>query len=251
MGGIMSITGQADGPPTKTGHASIDYLTGVKAAQSALAALVRRLRTGEGQHVDVAMVDCALSVTEGGMMQAATCGEVWQRNGNRHPATAPCNSFLCLDGYVILAVAHDKQWASLCRIIGREELINDSRTATVATRKENETLVEQVTAAWISTRTKHEVVSALNAESIAASPVFDFGEIVREPHFREREIVCEVEHPTAGKLTHYGIAPKFSKTPASVRTSAPLLGQDNAEVYGKWLGYDEATLAKLRREGVI
>src|SRR4030095_10369993 len=141
------------GARRKPCHASIDSLTGVKAAQAALAALVRRLRTGEGQHVDVAMVDCALSVTEGGMMQAATCGEVWQRNGNRHPATAPCNSFLCTDGYVMLAVAHDRQGASLCRIIGREELINDPRTATVAARKENETLVEQVTAVWISTAT--------------------------------------------------------------------------------------------------
>jgi crotonobetainyl-CoA:carnitine CoA-transferase CaiB-like acyl-CoA transferase len=251
MGGIMSITGQADGPPTKTGHASIDYLTGVKAAQAALAALVRRLRTGEGQHIDVAMVDCALSVTEGGIMQAAVCGEVWQRNGNRHPATGPCGSFLCTDGYVMIAVAHDKQWASLCRIIGHEELIADPRTATVRARKENETLVEQVTAEWMRTRTKQEVVSTLNAASIAVSPVLDFGEIVREPHFREREIVCEVEHPTAGRLTHYGVAPKFSRTPARVRVSAPTLGQDNAEVFGKWLGYGEAELAELRREGVI
>ncbi|HJY81066.1 MAG TPA: CoA transferase, partial [Candidatus Binatia bacterium] len=171
--------------------------------------------------------------------------------GNRHPATAPCNSFLCKDGYVILAIAHDKQWASLCRIIGHEELINDPRTATVAARKENETLVEQVTATWISTRTKQEVVSILNAASISTSPVMDFGEIVREPHFREREIVCEVEHPAAGKLTHYGVGPKFSRTPARVRAAAPVLGQDNAVIYGKWLGYSETELEELRGRGVI
>lgn len=251
MGGIMSITGQADGPPTKTGHASIDYLTGVKAAQAALAALVRRLRTGEGQHIDVAMVDCALSVTEGGVMQAGMCGEVWQRKGNRHPASAPCNSFLCQDGYVMLAVAHDKQWASLCRVIGREELITDPRTATVAARKTHEPFVEQLVAEWASQRTRQEVVSVLNAESIAVSPVLDFGDIVKEEHFRERESVCEVDHPTAGALTHYGIAPKFSRTPARVRCAAPVLGQNNAEIYGEWLGYDEAMLEELRGEGVI
>jgi crotonobetainyl-CoA:carnitine CoA-transferase CaiB-like acyl-CoA transferase len=251
MGGIMSITGQADGPPTKTGHASIDYLSGVKAAQAALAALVQRLRTGEGQHVDLSMVDCALSVTEGGIMQAATCGEVWQRKGNRHPASAPCNSFLCTDGYVMLAVAHDKQWQSLCKLLGREDLMTDPRTATGAARKAHEAFVEHVVAEWTSTRTKAEVVSLLNAASIAVSPVLDFGEIVREPHFREREIVCEVEHPTAGKLTHYGVAPKFSRTPATVRSSAPQLGQHNAEIYGTWLGYDAAMLATLRGEGVI
>ncbi len=251
MGGIMSITGQADGPPTKTGHASIDYLSGVKAAQAALAALVRRLRTGEGQHVDLSMVDCALSVTEGGIMQAATCGTVWQRKGNRHPSTAPCNSFLCLDGYVMLAVAHDKQWQSFCKLMGREDLMTDPRTAIGAARKANEVFIEQIIAEWTSTQTKADVVSALNAASIAVSPVLDFGEIVREPHFREREIVCEVEHPTAGKLTHYGVAPKFSRTPAVVRSSAPLLGQHNAEIYGEWLGYGAATLATLRGEGVI
>lgn len=251
MGGIMSITGQADGPPTKTGHASIDYLTGVKAAQAALAALVRRLRTGEGQHVDVAMVDCALAVTEGGMMQAAMCGDVWRRNGSRHPASAPCNSFLCQDGYVMLAVAHDKQWASFARLIGREELVDDPRTATVAARKANEPFVEQVAGDWISKHTKQEVVSALNAASIPVSPVLDFGEIVREPHFREREIVCEVEHPTTGKLTHYGIAPKFAKTPARVRSAAPTLGQNNAEIYGQWLGFDAQTMAELQKDGVI
>jgi crotonobetainyl-CoA:carnitine CoA-transferase CaiB-like acyl-CoA transferase len=251
MGGIMSITGQPDGPPTKTGHASIDYLTGVKAAQAALAALIRRLRTGEGQHIDVAMVDCALSVTEGGVMQAAMGGEVWRRNGNRHPASAPCNSFLCKDGYVMLAVAHDRQWASLCRLLGREDRITDPRTATVAARKVNEPFVEELVAEWTSQRTRHEAVSALNAESIAVSPVLDFGDIVNEPHFREREIVCKIDHPTAGPLTLYGVAPKFAKTPARVRSAAPVLGQDNLEIYGKWLGYDEATLAKLRAEGVI
>jgi len=81
--------------------------------------------------------------------------------------------------------------------------------------------------------------------------VLDFGDIIREPHFREREIVCEVEHATAGTVTHYGVAPKFAKTPARVRSAAPVLGQHNTEIYGSWLGYDEATLAELAKEEVI
>jgi CoA:oxalate CoA-transferase len=251
MGGIMSITGQSDGPPTKAGNAVADYLSGIKAAQAALAALVRRQRTGEGQRVDVAMVDCVLSITEGGIMQAATCGEVWQRNGNRHPSVAPINTFRCLDGYVMLGVVHDKQWQKFCQIVGREELITDPRTATVAARKEHEALVEQVAAEWASQHSVREVVALLNAGSIPTSPILDFGDIVQEEHFRARGMVCEVEHPTAGKLTHYGIAPKFSRTPARVRTPAPLLGQDNTAVYGKWLGYGEAELEELRRAGVI
>ncbi|MGE0823191.1 MAG: CaiB/BaiF CoA transferase family protein [Candidatus Binatia bacterium] len=251
MSGIMSITGQADGPPTKVGNAIIDYLSGVKAAQAALAALVRRQRTGEGQWIDIAMVDSALSVTEGGIMQAAHCGEVWQRRGSRHPASAPCNSFHCADGEVMLAVAHDKQWQKLCQLIGRVDLIEDARTRSVAARKANEAFVEEVTANWIKDRSVREVVSVLNNEGISCSPILDFGEIVQEPHFRERESVCEVEHLTAGKLTHYGTAAKFSLTRTQIRTAAPLLGQHNADVYGQWLGLEARDLADLQREGVI
>jgi crotonobetainyl-CoA:carnitine CoA-transferase CaiB-like acyl-CoA transferase len=151
----------------------------------------------------------------------------------------------------MLAVAHDKQWASLCRIIGREDFASDPRTATVAARKVNEEIVEQLVSEWVCQRTRQEVVTALNAASIAVSPVLDFGDIIREPHFRERETVCEVEHSTAGTLTHYGVAPKFARTPARVRSAAPGLGQHNAEIYGSWLGYDEATLAELAKEEVI
>jgi crotonobetainyl-CoA:carnitine CoA-transferase CaiB-like acyl-CoA transferase len=251
MGGMMSITGQPDGPPTKTGNASADYLTGIKAAQAALAALVRRQRTGEGQRVEIAMVDCVLSVTEGGIMQAATCGEVWQRNGNRHPSVAPVNTFVCTDGYVMLGVVHDKQWQKFCGIVGREDLVTDPRTATVAARKEHEVFVEQVVEEWVKEHSVREVVTLFNAEGIPASPIFDFGDIVQEEHFQVREMVCEVEHPTVGTITHYGVAPKFSRTPARIRTPAPLLGQDNAEVYGKRLGYSKVALEALQREGVI
>lgn len=250
MGGIMSITGQADGPPTKAGNAVADYLTGIKASQAALAALVRRLRTGQGQYVEIAMVDAVLTVTEGGMMQAATCGEVWQRNGNRHPSVAPVNTFACTDGSVMLGVVHDKQWQHFCSIIERQELVTDPRTATVESRKVNEEFVEQVTAEWAKTQTVGDVVDQLNAGSIPASPIFTFSDIVQEEHFKVREMVCEVEHPTAGKVTHYGIAPKFARTPARVRTPAPLLGQDNAEVYGT-LGYDKAALEELQKDGII
>ena len=150
----------------------------------------------------------------------------------------------------MLAMAHDRQWASFCRLSGREEFATDPRTATVAARKKNEELVDQLVSDWISRRTRPEVVSILNAASIAVSPILDFGDIIQESHFREREIVCEMEHPTAGRVTHYGIAPKFATTPARVRMAAPLLGQHNAEVYGR-LGYDAVTLTELRKDGVI
>ena len=250
MGGLMSITGLADGPPLKTGNATADYLTGIKAAQAGLAAVVRRLRTGQGQHVEIAMVDAILSITEAGIMQAATCGEVWQRDGNRHPAVAPVNTFSCMDGYIILAIAHAKQWQKLCTLIGREDLVDDARTASAEGRKLHEALIEEAIGAWTKTLTVCEAVAQLNAESISASPIYGFDDIIQEEHFKVRDMVCEVEHPTAGNIAHYGVAPKFARTPARIRTPAPLLGQDNAEVYGS-LGYSEEALEELRQEGVI
>ena len=250
MGGLMSVTGPTDGAPHKTGNATADFLTGVKAAQAGLAALVRRLRTGQGQHVEISMVDAILSITEAGVMQAATCGEVWQRDGNRHPAVAPVNTFACTDGYMILAIAHDKQWQRLCVLIGREDLVNDARTATVTARKLHEPLIEEAISAWTQTHTVRDVVALLNAESISASPIYDFNDIVQEEHFRVRDMVCEVEHPTAGRLTHYGSAPKFSHTPGGIRTPAPMLGQHNSEVYAS-LGHSGETLEKWRQEDVI
>ena len=151
----------------------------------------------------------------------------------------------------MLAVVHDRQWQKFCQLIAREELISDPRTLSVATRKVSEELVEQVTAEWTRTRSTQEVVAALNAESISCSPILNFGEIVREPHFREREMVQEVAHATAGKITHYGTAPKFSQTRTGIRSAAPLLGQHNAEVYGKWLGFDAEKLDELGKVGAI
>ena len=129
-------------------------------------------------------------------------------------------------------------------------MVTDTRTANVEVRKINEEFVEQVTAEWAKTLTVGDAVAQLNAESIPASPIYSFGDIIKEEHFRVREMVCEVEHPTAGKITHYGVAPKFARTPARVRTPAPLLGQDNAEVYGQ-VGYSAEALEELRKEGAI
>ena len=151
----------------------------------------------------------------------------------------------------MLAVVHDRQWRKFCQLIGREELITDPRTVSVAARKASEELVERVTAEWTRTRSTREVVAALNAESISCSPILNFGEIVQESHFREREMVQEVEHEATGKITHYGTAPKFSQTRTRIRSAAPRLGQHNAEVYGRWLGYDAEKLDELKRTGVI
>src|SRR5262249_20351832 len=148
----------------------------------------------------------------GGGMQAAMTDGGWQRNGNRHPARAPCSSFRCSVGDAMLAEARERQGRRIWHLIDREDLANDPRRATIPAREANDALVEELIAEWINELSMREVVSTLNAEGISCSPILSFGEIVKEEHFRVRESVDEVQHPTAGKLTHYGTTPKFSRT---------------------------------------
>ncbi|MBI1987122.1 MAG: CoA transferase [Nitrospinae bacterium] len=251
MGGLMSITGYPDGPPTKTGHAVADNLGGWQGAFGTLAALVHRMKTGRGQHVDVNLVDAILYTTTFGIMGAANAGWHWERCGNRHPLASPSNTFPCRDGWVIMAVASDSHWAKLCRLMGREALIADPRTASPALRAANWQFVEGEVAAWTQGNTVAEVVDRFEEAGLVASPILSFEEIVQDPHFREREMVAEVEHPTAGPLKLFGVASKYSLTPARVHAPAPLLGQHNEEVYGGWLELTSEEMGRLREKGVI
>jgi crotonobetainyl-CoA:carnitine CoA-transferase CaiB-like acyl-CoA transferase len=251
MGGLMSITGYPDGPPTKTGHAIADNLGGWQGAFGTLAALIYRMKTGKGQHVDVNLVDSTLYTTTFGIMGAANADWHWERTGNRHPLNAPSNTFLCRDGWVIMSVASDSQWERLCRLMNREDLIGQSQTASSAQRAENWSFVEDTVARWTQQRTVNQVVDAFEEAGLVASPILSFEEILQDPHFQEREMVAEVNHPTAGPLKLFGVASKYSLTPGRVRTPAPLLGQHNAEIYGGWLALGGKEMQRLKDQGVI
>lgn len=251
MGGLMSITGYPDGPPTKTGHAIADNLGGWQGAFGTLAALIYRMKTGKGQHIDVNLVDSILYTTTFGLMGAANADWHWERAGNRHPLNAPSNTFLCRDGWVILAVASDSHWERLCRLMGREDLIGHPRTASPAKRAESWPFIEEAVGRWTQEQTVVQVVDSFEEAGLVASPILSFEEILRDSHFLEREMVAEVDHPTAGPLKLFGVASKYSLTPARVRTPAPLLGQHNSEIFGGWLGLSEAEMKRLQSQGVV
>lgn len=250
MGGLMHITGYPDGPPTKTGNAMADNITGWLGAFSCVSALYWRQQTGEGQHLDVSLLDTILYVSEVGILGAASANFNWKRMG-RHPA-APRAVHRCGDGnYLYLMCVLDQHWAKLCHLMNRPDLITDPRTSTTPDRAANHEVCEAAIEAWVSTKSADEVVDLTNQQGLVCAPVLDFSQIIRNEHILERDMVADVEHPVAGPIKIYGVGPKLSRTPTRVRMPAPTLGQHNAEVYGHLLALDEVRMDQLKEQGII
>jgi crotonobetainyl-CoA:carnitine CoA-transferase CaiB-like acyl-CoA transferase len=250
MSGLMSISGFPDGPPTKTGNAMADNITGWQGAMGTMAALLYRYRTGKGQHVDACLLDACLYTTSHGIM-AASNGYVQDRTGNRYANRTVANVFHCQDGHVFICAVIDSHWARLCRAMGREELIDNPRAASMSLRSQNNEWIEGIVTTWMEGLTVDQALGALDEAGIVSAPIYDFAQVVSDDHIREREMISEVEHPHLGQLNLYGVAPKLSRTPGKVRSPAPLLGQHNKEVYGNYLGYTTPKLEELQEEGII
>lgn len=252
MSGLMSVTGEPGGRPLRAGFALGDDLSGWIGAMGAMAALWHRAATGEGQHIDASLVDALLYASDMGVMAATNAGRVLQREGAGAEGAAPLNSYPTCDGrHVFIHGVFDKAWAGLCAAMQRGDLIGDPRTASVAARGEQREFVDAVVADYAARQTVEEVIAQALQHGFVAAPVLDFAGVARESHFRVRESVTEVEHPLHGLLTLQGVGPKFSRTPARVRSAAPTLGQHNAEVYGGLLGLDTAALTALATDGII
>ncbi|MBI1987561.1 MAG: CoA transferase [Nitrospinae bacterium] len=251
MGGLMGVTGYEDGPPLRAGFGLGDDLAGWQGAFGSIAALVYRMKTGKGQHVDISQQDTILYCSDWGVMSAANANYQWKRMGSRVPGASPYNTYRCKDDYVFIAITLDSHWARFCKIIGREELIDDPRTHSRPTRAENWQLVEEVVNGWVKERTAAEVVDTLDEAQLVCVPIMSFQQLIRDEHVLQRDMVVEVEHPLAGPLKLYGVGPKFSVSPGRVRMPAPMLGQHNEEVYGGLLGLGSKEMTALREEGVV
>ena len=250
LSGLMSVTGFADGPPLKVGIPIVDIITGWQGAMGTMAALIARGKTGKGQHVDANILDTALYASYFFIMSAAT-GYIPEREGNRYAFRTVGNQFACKDGEVMMLVILDSHWARLCRLMGREDLLDDPRCVDGATRSANCDFVEGVVADWVKDKTVAEVLTLMDEAQLVACPIYDYGQVIKDEHIRHREMVTEVEHPLIGRLPLYGVAPKLSVTPGKVRFPAPLLGQHNGEIYGTYLGYGKQQLKELAEQGII
>jgi crotonobetainyl-CoA:carnitine CoA-transferase CaiB-like acyl-CoA transferase len=251
MSGLMSMTGYPDMPPAKVGVPVTDLSAGMWGAVGILAALMSRERTGEGQHVDTSLVEAGISltVTESAYLWAAH--DIAFPNGSAHRNRAPYQAVRSSDGYVIVATGTDGTWDKLIEAIDRPDLPADERFATNRARVKNcpaliveleKTLTTQPTTYW---------VDRLNRFGCPAGPIYDIEQVYQDPHVQAREMEVHVQHPLAGDVGQIGFPVKFSQTPASVRTAAPVLGEHTEEVLREILALNQDILDELIQAGVL
>lgn len=250
QGGVMSITGPAAGEPHKVGVAIVDITAGLFAANAILTALHHRKKTGEGQHIDVALLDTQVAWLANVAHNYFATGQPPGRYGNAHPNIVPYETFPTADGTIALAVGTDAQYQRLCAVAHCPELWEDARFQTnpgrVAHRDE---LVPRLQAVF-RTKPTAEWMQILVAANIPAGPVNDIATTLTDPHVRARGMVQQIDHPTAGPIDLLGPVAKLSATPADIRSAPPLLGADTAAIL-TGLGYDQDAIDALRSEGAI
>lgn len=250
-GGIMSITGPADGGPFKVGVAIVDVSAGLYAALAILAALRHRERTGRGQHIDIALLDAQLAWLVNVAHNYFVAGQPPARYGNAHPNIVPYETFQTADGYLALGVGSDRQYQRLCDVIGRPELWADECFQTNAGRVAHRVELIPKLQATFRTRSTQVWVDLLNENQIPAGPVNDIPTALTDPHVQARGMVQTVSHPVLGAQQQLGPVPRLSATPATIRLAPPLLGEHTEQVLRDELGCTPEDIKRLRRENVI
>jgi crotonobetainyl-CoA:carnitine CoA-transferase CaiB-like acyl-CoA transferase len=250
-GGLMSITGEEDGPPLRLGVAISDIVSGIFAAQGIAMALLARARTGRGQHVDIGMLDSTAALLTYQAASYFATGVSPVRLGNRHPSIAPYGTFAAADGEIVLAIGNDDIWRSFCRAAGLDALAADERFATNRARVLNYDALKPLLDAALLTRTRAGWVTPLNAAGVPCGSVRAIGEVLGDPQIDAREMIASVEHSTLGPLRTLGIPVKLSDTPGRVRTAPPRLGEHTAQVLRDDLGMSESEIDGLRKSGAI
>ena len=234
MGGLMSVTGERDGEPgggpQKVGVPVVDLMTGMYAAVAILAALVRRAETGQGETIDLAMLDVAAAFLANQAMNHLVSGKTPQRGGNRHPNIQPQDVFAASDGQFVLAVGNDGQFAKLCEVIGDASLARAPRFATNAARvRANADLTALLSAAFASWK-RDALVAALDAAGVPAAPINTIPQVFADPQLQHREMLQHLSHPLAGSVPQVISPIKLADAPLRFDRAPPLLGQHTQEV---------------------
>jgi CoA:oxalate CoA-transferase len=251
MSGLMSITGTPEGPPTRSGESLGDLVTGTYAAWGIMVALAARDRTGQGQHVDIAMLDSLFSYLVTAMAQYLYAGVEPRRIGNRHPMSTPYDTYRAKDGHAVIAVANEPMFRRFASAIGRAELVEDERFSIDEERTRNEPALRAIIETWTAERSVAEIVAVLDAAGVPAGPIWSVGEIAESAHVRARGLLTQLQHPTAGRITLMRGPVRFSATPTRIPSPPPLLGEHTQRVLGELAGLDAQALADLRAEGAI
>lgn len=249
-GGLMSITGKPDGEPTKVGVAIIDLVAGLMLGKAIAAALFAREKLGVGQKIDTSLLEAEVASLINAGSNYLIGGKVPGRWGNAHPTIVPYQSFQTADGFLVLGVASETIWRRFCPAIGKPDLADDARFAKNADRVENRALLIDILAEMFRCRDTETWLKVLQDAEVPCAPVQTIDQVFNAPQVRHREMLLEIDHPTAGMVRMAGIPVKFSATPASVRLPPPLLGQHTEEVLASWLGMGDKEIAELKRKSV-
>src|SRR5277367_1364153 len=253
MGGAMSVTGFPENPPTFVFPAIGDSGTGMHMAIGILAALQQRHASGKGQHVEVSMQDAVVNLIRVSLRDHQRTGKPMPRSGNQLGRTVPGTTYPCAPGgsndYVYI-FAQPQMWKAFLGVLGQPELAADPRFATPESRWENRDSLNAIITEWTRQLTKHEVMKLMGDAGVPCGATLDTGEVLTDPHLRERDMIVDVEYPTRGTYQTVGCPVKLSDSPAEV-TRPPLLGEHTAEVLSALCGVTADEVQKLRSQGVV
>ena len=251
MGGVMSLTGEPNGSPQKVGVPVADLFAGLYGCIGILAAVNHRNSTGQGQQIDIGMLDTHVAwLANQGMNYLAT-GENPARLGNQHPNIAPYQEFPTKDGYLILAVGNDPTFERFCKAFGQEALLADPRFATNPIRVQNRQLVTDTLTPVMKSKTTAEWIDALEALKIGCGPINTLEQVFADPHVQAREMVVEMAHGSGETVKVIANPVKLSATPPSYRSPPPVLGEHTEEVLASVLKMSASDIAALREKGIL
>lgn len=253
MSGVMSVTGYADGPPTKSGAALCDFFGGVHLYGAIMTALFRRERTGEGAQIDISMLEAVYpSMASNIGMTYGQRDDIPLRTGNRHGGLSLCpyNVYPTADGYIAIICNDDKHWRGLCDAMDRPELKTEQTMATNRDRVGNMDAVDDLVSHWTSQQDKAPLFDLLIRHRVPSAPVRDLPEVIADQAMRDRGALLEIDHPFYGQLVVPQSALRYGDTPQAEYFPSPDYGSDNAAIYGS-IGVSGEALSSLVEEGVV
>ncbi|WP_372621957.1 CaiB/BaiF CoA transferase family protein [Falsiroseomonas sp.] len=250
MGGLMSLTGERDGTPQKVGLPIVDLMTGMYAAVAILAAVAKRERTGEGETIDLAMLDVQAGFLANQAMNWLVGGKVPHRAGNRHPNIQPQDVFPARDGHIVLAVGNDGQFVKLCEAIGRPDWARDARFVRNADRVRNEAELSPLLAARFQDFTRAELTALLDAAGVPCGPINTVPDVFADPQVQHREMLCHLPHPLAGSVPQVVSPIRMQDAPLRFDRAPPTLGQHTQEVLDE-LGVTAEQRTMLAEKGIV
>lgn len=251
VGGLMGITGESGGPPVKVGVAMTDICTALYAHGAILAALYARDRTGEGQRIDVSLLETQIAALINIASSYLNAGEIPGKWGTAHVNIVPYQAFKMQDGYMIIGAANDRLWVKLCEAIGLLEVARDSKYASNAQRVRHREEILRLLEARFLTKTRKEWEAILAPLGIPCGPINRMDEVFADPQVQHLQMVLEAEHPRAGTVRMVRNPVSFSRTPVDLRQVPPVLGEHTEEILRGLLGYSTAQVAEFRAAGVV